>query len=140
VAEDMIEVMLGTRDSSKGIVGTFAGHAFDIVTDNTSRISVSAGGNIQLGNTKQPPVQVNIHGKLAVKVNMPDPDVDLHVAGAVKFNGKLQKHGSTYPTVGAHNIGDIVWNSEPKINHFVGWICVQAGDPGVWAPFGKIGN
>lgn len=140
VAEDMIEVMLGTRESVKGIVGTYASHSFDIVTDNTSRMSFAANGNIQLGNTKQPPAQVSMHGKLAIKVNMPDPEVDLHVAGAVKFSGKLQKYGVTYPTAGAYNIGDIVWNSEPKINYFVGWVCLQAGEPGVWAPFGKIGT
>lgn len=140
VAEDAIEVMLGTREGSKGIVGTFASHSFDIVTDNLSRVSISSNGNIQLGNIKQPPVQVSMHGKLAIKVNMPDPEVDLHVNGAVKFNGKLQKYDTTYPTAGFYNQGDIIWNSEPKINYFVGWICLQAGEPGVWAPFGKIGT
>jgi hypothetical protein len=140
VAEDGIEVMVGTKDSVKGIVGTFASNDFDIVTDNTSRISVSAAGNVQLGNTKQPPVQVSIHGKLAIKVSMPDPEVDLHVAGAVKFNNKLQKYGDTYPIAGAYNVGDIVWNSQPTVRTFVGWVCVQAGEPGIWEPFGKIGN
>jgi hypothetical protein len=140
VAEDGIEVLLGTKDSVKGIVGTFASNDFDIVTDNTSRISISAAGNIQLGNTKQPPVQVSIHGRLAIKVNMPDPEVDLHVAGAVKFNNKLQKYGDTYPISGAYNVGDIVWNSQPTVRTFVGWVCVQAGEPGIWEPFGKIGN
>ncbi len=140
VAEDMVEVMLGTRESTRGIVGTFASHGFDIVTDNASRISVSADGHINLGNTKKPPVQVSIHGKLAIKVNMPDPEVDLHVSGPIKFNGKLHKYANTYPIAGAHNAGDIVWNNEPKINSFVGWVCLQAGDPGIWAPFGKIGT
>ena len=140
VAEDGVEVMVGTKDSVKGMVGTFASNDFDIVTDNTSRISVGAGGNIQLGNTKQPPVQVSIHGKLAIKVSMPDPEVDLHVAGSVKFNNKLQTYGETYPISGAYNVGDIVWNSQPRVNTFVGWVCVQAGESGIWEPFGKIGN
>jgi hypothetical protein len=140
VAEDMIEVMLGTRDSSRGIVGTYASHNLDIVTDNTPRISVGSNGNILLGNTKQPPIQVNIHGKLAVRVNMPDPEVDLHVNGAIKFNGKLHKYDRQAPVSGSFNAGDIVWNTEPRINSFVGWVCTQAGDPGLWAPFGKIGN
>jgi hypothetical protein len=140
VAEDAIEVMLGTRDSVRGIVGTFASHAFDLVTDNITRIGIAANGNIQLGNTKQPPIQVSVHGKLAVKVNMPDPEVDLHVNGAIKFNGKLHKYAASHPIAGAYNAGDIVWNTEPKVNNFVGWVCVQAGDPGIWAPFGKIGT
>jgi hypothetical protein len=139
VAEDGIEVLIGTKEN-RGLLGTFASHALDIVTDNTVRISLSANGNIQLGNTNQPPVQVSMHGKLAIKVAMPDPEVDLHVNGAVKFNGKLQKYDNSCPTAGAYNQGDIVWNSNPKHNTFVGWVCIQAGSPGVWAPFGKIGN
>jgi hypothetical protein len=140
VAEDGIEVMIGTRDSVRGYVGTHASNALDIITDNTARITISAGGNITLGNPKLAPVQVSVHGKLAVRVNTPDLEVDLHVNGAVKFNNKLQTTGKSYPTSGSYNAGDIVWNSEPKINQYAGWICVQAGAPGIWEPFGKIGN
>jgi len=140
IAEDGIEVVIGTKDFNKGIIGTYASNPFDIVTDNVSRISVSSGGNIVLGNPKLPPVQVNVHGKLSIKVNTPDPEVDLHVAGAVKFANRLQTVGKTYPTAGTFNCGDIVWNSDPKINQYVGWVCVQSGSPGLWEPFGKIGN
>ena len=140
VAEDGIEVVVGTKDFSKGYIGTYASNAFDIVTDNVARISISSGGNIILGNNKLPPIQVNVHGKLSVKVNVPDPEVDLHVAGAVKFSNRLQKVDKTYPTEGTYNAGDIVWNSDPKINQYVGWVCVQPGTPGLWEPFGKIGN
>lgn len=140
VAEDGVEMLIGTRDSTKGLIGTFASHALDIVTDNVSRINVSAGGNILLGNTKAPPVQVSVHGKLAIRVNTPDPEVDLHVAGSIKYNGRLQKYDKAAPTAGSFNPGDIVWNIEPRLNSYAGWICVQAGSPGLWEPFGKIGN
>jgi hypothetical protein len=140
IAEDGVEVILGTKDFTKGYIGTYASQPFDIVTDNTSRISVASGGNITLGNSKLPPVQVSIHGKLAVRVSTPDPDVDLHVNGSVKFGNRLQKVDRNYPTAGSYNQGDIVWNSDPKINQYVGWVCVQAGSPGIWEPFGKIGN
>ncbi len=140
VSEDGIEVLFGTKDFSKGFIGTYASHSFEIVTDNTTRISVSSGGNISLGNPKLPPVQISVHGKLSVKVNTPDPEVDLHIAGSVKFGNRLQKVDRSYPTAGSYNAGDIVWNSDPKINQYVGWVCVQAGSPGLWEPFGKIGN
>jgi hypothetical protein len=140
IAEDDIEVIIGTKDSVRGYVGTFASNAFDIITDNNARITISAGGNIQLGNPKLPPVQVSVHGKLAVRVSTPDPEVDLHVNGSVKFGNRLQKVDRSYPTAGSYNQGDIVWNSEPRRGHHVGWICVQAGTPGLWEPFGKIGN
>lgn len=140
VAEDGVEVVIGTKDSVRGYIGTHASNGFDIIADGASRISISAGGNIILGNTKLAPVQVSVHGKLAVRVNTPDPEVDLHVNGAVKFNNKLHSAGRSYPTAGAYNSGDIVWNIEPKLNQYIGWVCVQAGAPGLWEPFGKIGN
>jgi len=140
ISEDGIEVVVGTKDSTKGFIGTYGSNNLDIVTDNVSRISVAAGGNIQLGNTKLAPVQVSVHGKLAVRVATPDPEVDLHVNGAVKFNNRLQKYDKTYPTTGFYNTGDIVWNIEPSMNSYVGWICIQSGNPGLWAPFGKIGS
>ena len=140
VAEDSVEVVIGTKDSTKGYIGTYASNALDIVTDNTSRINISAGGNIQLGNNKLPPVQVSVHGKIAVRVSTPDPEVDLHVNGSIKFNNRLQKYDKNYPTAGSYNEGDIIWNIEPRMNTYVGWICIQTGSPGIWAPFGKIGN
>jgi hypothetical protein len=140
VCEDGIEVVVGTKDSVRGYIGTHASHSLDIVTDNSARIIIAAGGNIQLGNPKLPPVQVSVHGKLSVRVSTPDPEVDLHVAGAVKFGNRLQRVDRSYPTAGSYNQGDIVWNSEPMINRYVGWVCVQAGTPGLWEPFGKIGN
>lgn len=140
VAEDGIEIVVGTKDAVKGYVGTYSSNNFDIVTDNTARISVTGSGNITLGNTKLAPVQVSVHGKLAVRVATPDPEVDLHVAGAVKFNNRLQKYDLSYPTSGFYNEGDLVWNIEPKMNSYVGWVCIQSGNPGLWAPFGKIGN
>jgi hypothetical protein len=139
VVEEDTEMMLGGK-GGRGIVGTFAGQGVDIVTDNTPRISISAGGAIQLGNPKTPPTQVSINGKLAIKVNSPDPEVDLHVNGAIKYGGRLQKYDKTYPDAGSYNSGDIVWNIDPKMNAYVGWVCIQTGSPGVWAPFGKIGN
>lgn len=139
IAEDMIEVSLGTRDESKGFVGTNQNHTFELITGDVSRVSIAANGNITLGNTKLPPVQVGVHGKLAVRVPMPDPEVDLHVNGAIKYNGHLHKYDKTFPTAGSYNQGDIVWNTEPKVEGYIGWVCVIAGAPGTWVPFGKIG-
>jgi hypothetical protein len=140
IAEDGVEVVIGTKDSVRGYIGTHASNHFDIVTDSTARISVTSSGNILLGNPRLAPVQISVHGKISVRVSTPDPEVDLHVNGAVKFNNRLQTVSGTYPTAGSFNSGDIVWNSDPRINHYVGWVCVQAGSPGIWEPFGKIGN
>ena len=138
VAENAIEVMLGTNDDFHGMVGTFASTDFDIVTDNTSRISVKANGNIDLGNAKRNPIQVKVNGKLSVGVENPDPAVDLHVAGAVRFSGHIQMYASNSPQEGTYAVGDIVWNTAARVGTGVGWVCLRAGSPGAWYPFGEI--
>ncbi len=138
VAEMGIEVMLGTDDDAKGMVGTFASTDFNIVTDNTSRITAKANGDIILGNFNRNPIQVSVNGKLAVGVKNPDPNVDLHVAGSVRFNNKLHMNAELPPTKGNFNKGDIIWNSNPQPRGCVGWVCTRSGDPGEWNPFGTI--
>jgi hypothetical protein len=138
VAENSIEVMLGTTADLHGMVGTHASTDFEIVTDNTSRISVKANGDIQLGNVNRNPIKVSINGKLSVGVSVADPNVDLHVAGPVRFNNKLHLSAEAAPREGTYGVGDIVWNSNPKVNGYIGWVCVRAGNPGYWFPFGDI--
>jgi len=138
VCEDGIEVLVGTKDQTRGMIGTFASAPFDIITDNTSRISIGSAGNILLGNTSEGPVQVSIHGKLAIRVNTPDPDVDLHVNGPVRFHGHLHIYADSFPDSGTYKTGDIVWNTAPRAGGNVGWVCVRAGSPGDWMPFGPI--
>ena len=130
--------MLGARDQTRGMVGTHASIPFDIVTDNTARISVSPDGNIQLGNTEQAPIQVAIHGKLSIRVNNPDPNVDLHVNGPIRFHGRMHSYAEEFPSNGSHRVGDIVWNSNPDIGKPVGWVCVRAGAPGLWKRYGLV--
>lgn len=138
ICDEGIEVMVGTREQTRGMIGTFGSNPLDIVTDNTSRISVSANGNILLGNLTEGPVQVTVQGKLAIRVNTPDPDVDLHVNGPVRFHGHLHIYSDSPPDGGTYKTGDIVWNTAPRAGGYVGWVCVRAGSPGSWNPFGPI--
>lgn len=140
IVDNNVELILGTNSSAKAFIGTLASHSLDIITDNQNRISISSDGNILLGNFKSAPIQTSINGKLSIRIQNPDPDVDLHVSGPIKFNGKLQTHGSGIPDSGSFNKGDIVWNTDPRIGSYAGWICVNSGTPGLWEPFGKIGN
>jgi hypothetical protein len=138
VAEDGIEVMLGARDQSRGIVGTYASNHFDIVAGNTTWISISPSGNIKLGNTDHEPIQITVNGKLAIKVAVPDPDVDLHVNGPIRFHGHLHFYANEIPISGSYRSGDIAWNTEPRMGKPLGWVCTQPGNPGQWNPFGQI--
>jgi hypothetical protein len=42
------------------------------------------------------------------------------------------------PTSGYHHRGEIVYNSAPDVDDYIGWVCTVAGTPGTWKPFGKI--
>ena len=138
IAEDGIEIVAGTKDATRGYIGTHASHDFEIVTDDTPRIKVLAGGNIVLGNPAAGETKVTILGKLAVNVSTPDPRAAAHINGAIKFNNTLHLSDIEPPKSGAFNKGDIVWNSEPTQGRFVGWVCIQAGSPGLWSGFGRI--
>ena len=136
IAEDGIEVIIGTKDFEKGVIGTYASHALEIVTDNTARISIGAGGDIVIGDSKLSKVLIN--GILTVNVNTPDSRADLHVRGSIKFNDKLHMHGTEAPQSGVFSDGDVVWNTKPQPGRFVGWVCTQSGTPGLWSGFGRI--
>jgi len=133
VCEDGVEVILGTKDQSRGIIGTFASVPFDIVTDNTARMSVGSSGNITFNSS-----EVVLNGKLAIGVRTRDPRVDLHVAGAVKYQDHIHQYLNGVPDSGTYTRGDIAWNTEPDVGRCVGWVCVRAGSPGTWMPFGEI--
>ena len=138
VSEMGVEVMLGTTDEGKGMVGTYASNGFDIVVDNTPRISVAPNGDVQIGNLSSNPVRLNVNGKISVGVRNPDPNVDLHVNGPVRIHSKLHMYASAPPVAGTFAIGDIVWNENPTVGKNVGWVCTRPGTPGSWNPFGDI--
>ena len=74
----------------------------------------------------------------ALKNANPKEDVSLTVAGSVSFDNKKFTTGDGKPTLGSYNKGDIVWNTDPKATDYIGWVCVTAGSPGAWLPFGSI--
>jgi hypothetical protein len=65
--------------------------------------------------------------------------IDDYTNGPVKFENKKFLNGSGIPTSGTYRQGDIVWNENPVSTSYIGWVCVKAGTPGEWKPFGQIG-
>jgi hypothetical protein len=53
-------------------------------------------------------------------------------------NARHQNTGTAAPTTGEWARGDIVWNINAAAGGKVGWVCVAAGTPGTWKPFGAI--
>jgi hypothetical protein len=139
IVENNVELQLGIKEGKRIILGSYGYHDVDIISDNTTRMTVGADGNIVLGNKNSPPTTVHIHGKIGVGVNQIDPNVDLQVKGSIKFNNKTHAHGEQAPEQGSYNVADIVWNLEPRTGRPVGWVCVRGGTPGDWKPFGIVG-
>jgi hypothetical protein len=115
------------------MIGTFASAAFDIVTDSTARISIGSSGNITFSSS-----EITINGKLTIGVRTRDPRVDLHIAGPIKYQDRIHQYLDGIPDSGTYGRGDIVWNTAPEVGHCIGWVCVRAGSPGSWMPFGEI--
>jgi len=138
ILDQNIELVFGASEPNVGSMGTFNSADLELVTDNTARLTIGAGGDITLGNPNFGPTKVKIVGSLGVNVSSIDPRTDLHVSGAIKFNDKLHLSGSEAPTSGAFNEGDILWNNNPQPGRFIGWVCTRAGNPGLWSGFGRI--
>ncbi len=112
----------------------------DFKIDRAEVTELSIGSSIVLGNPENYSRTVTVHGKLAVGVATPDPEFGLTVAGPVSFENKKFKVGTGSPTTGSYNKGDIVWNTDPKANDYIGWVCINPGAPGFWLPFGVIAS
>jgi len=138
IADDGVEIVLGAREYNKAGIGAYNSADLELITDNTTRVTIGAAGDIELGNRNNGPIKVSVHGSLGINVGTADPRTALHVGGAVKFNDTLHLKGEQPPEGGAFKKGDIVWNSEPQQRGYVGWICIQSGNPGIWAQFGEI--
>lgn len=138
ICDQGVEIVLGASEYNNAAIGVFNNANLELVTDNTTRVTVGADGNIDLGNRNNGPIKVTVHGTLGVNVNSIDSRAQLHVGGALKFNDTLHLKGDRPPESGSFKQGDIVWNSEPKQHHFIGWVCIQSGNPGIWTGFGEI--
>ena len=126
------EFVVDYTDDLRFKLGTWTTSGFDIVTDDTRRISFEPTGGIRVHE------RTTFVDRIGVRVKNFGDDVDITTAGPVRFQNKKQEVGSSEPQNGSYRKGDIVWNDNPKPTGYVGWICITDGTPGVWKPFGQI--
>lgn len=121
-------------DPGKINIGSWTSTDLHVVTDNRSRLVIGGDGNIVIGSSSTTTV---VNGKLGVNVNDVS-DAAFAVNGGMKLEGKKISYAGHAPTDGHCNIGDITFCKNPKSGGYVGWVCVESGNPGLWSPFGKI--
>jgi len=107
-------------------VGAYTTSKLSLITDNKERIVLKEHGGVE------------IKGSVGINVQYPGEDVDLQVAGAVRIQDKKISVGNEAPISGNYNKGDLQYNTNPEPGGYVGWICVESGNPGKWKRFGAI--
>lgn len=112
---------------------------YTISVRNQEAIYVDSS-EITLGNTSNPKRAVKVFGQLRVGSNNADPRLSLAVNGDAAFAGRMFSSGSELPSTGLYQKGDIIWNNNPQPHSYIGWVCVVAGEPGTWMPFGQIAS
>lgn len=51
---------------------------------------------------------------------------------------KYRTIGTSAPSTGTYNAGDIVENKSPAAGSYAGWVCITGGSPGTWKGYGLI--
>ena len=109
------------------------------VTVGNESVLYADSSTIIIGNKNNNRKTIRTYGTLSVNVTNPDPELSLAVDGNIGFAGRKFITGASAPEQGNYNVGDICWNTNPMIGGNVGWICLSAGQPGMWSKFGTIG-
>lgn len=121
-------------------IGNWTTDDLQIVTDNTTRITVRANGKIEFGKNTKNDARVSVFGKLGVGVNNVSEDVSFATSTGIEVAGTKIMTGTSIPTGGTFRQGDIVYNTNAVATGYVGWVCVRAGTPGEWKAFGQISS
>lgn len=127
------QFIIDSKNSSWKI-GTWTTSNLDICTDDTARIQIEDTGRI-LVNSKTSFLET-----VGIGVKNFSDDCSLTLSGPIKIQGHKQQYLEDKPQEGNYEVGDIVWNKNPKPTGYVGWICVRNGSPGDWKPFGQISD
>lgn len=137
VVNDLKTTSVSFNDSSFGDGRIDANDAFALRVQG-KRAFYANSNQISIGDAATQSKPVKVFGPLSVGINNPDPSLNFSVNGDVNIGGKRFTNGSDIPATGSYQVGDICWNTRPQLNSYVGWVCVAAGDPGQWLPFGSI--
>ena len=119
-------------------IGNWTTDDLQIITDNTTRITVKANGKVEFGRSGRNDARVSVFGKLGVGVNNVADDVSLATANGIEIAGTKIMTGTDIPDNGTFRQGDIIYNTNAVATSYVGWVCVREGTPGEWKTFGQI--
>lgn len=92
IVENDVEVVISSPDVGRAVIGTYTNHNLELVTDNTTRITVKNSGEVIFGNEQTKTASVTIYGTLNVENIVSDTRIDRY--SSLEF--KASKHQSEY--------------------------------------------
>ena len=79
--------------------------------------------------------------KGAVYIGKGKPNT-LLACGSTDRQPRIMRYDTSFPDTAEDNVfykvGDITFNTAPTSGGYVGWVCINAGNPGTWKAFGLI--
>lgn len=73
--------------------------------------------------------------RTTIETYIPGPEGAPNLPGWITER-RLNQYASAAPTTGDYLVGDTVIHSAPALGLPTGWVCITAGTPGTWVPFG----
>lgn len=101
IVENDVELIAGSSRNGSADIGTYTNHDLNLVTDNTTRVSVKNDGSVVFGNETSKNAKVIINGTLQVDTLVSDTRIDRFSSLEFKstkdttiYNKGLEWHGT----------------------------------------------
>lgn len=129
---------VAVRGRQEGTYDTTAGILLSVGTQGQSISTRSAGAN----TLRNIGVQGTASGGQDNRA-LETVDGDCHfniTSGMSRFYNSVRGPGAVAaaPATGTYAQGDIIFNADPVVGGFIGWVCTVAGTPGTWKSWGAI--
>mgnify|MGYP001060654449 CR=1 FL=1 len=107
---------------------TLASKPVEIDTDSSCK-NVSIGDNFQF--------RAGVHDASGA---LPPSNNDTYRFTPDFSSGVIVTSDTGTPSTGTWGKGSLIYNTDPGVGKPIGWVCVNAGNPGTWLPFGYAYN
>lgn len=121
------------NDNVFDVVGIYNESIVDYVQTGTSSKLIKFNGKAPNATKPRLPIQLSNTG---CRVNVNGVEYIKFDSGNSRWNQVAWD--ASYPTSGAHVKGDIVYNTSPSAEGYIGWVCTATANPGTWKGFGAI--
>lgn len=113
VVENDVEVIISSPQVGVAVLGTYTNHNLEIISDNTTRITVKNNGEVVFGNKETKTADVKIYGTLTVENIISDTRVDRFSSLEFKASKGQTEFGQGLVWSGSGNSKTLMLRSDP---------------------------